>query len=35
MEERQLQELTNHDNIDGTLNQQDWWDDIDVSGLID
>ena len=34
-EEHQLQELIDHDNADGTTDQQDWWDDVDVSRLID
>ena len=33
--ERQLQEPTNPDNTEDTPDQRDWWDDADVSGLID
>ena len=33
-EERQPQEVTNHDDIDGTPDQHDWWHDADVSELI-
>jgi hypothetical protein len=35
MEEHQPQEPIDHDNTDGTPDQQDWWDDTDVSELID
>jgi hypothetical protein len=35
MEEHQPQEPIDRDNADGAPNQQDWWDDADVSGLID
>jgi hypothetical protein len=35
MEEHQLQELTDQDNIDDTPYQQGWWDDTDVTRLID
>ena len=35
MEEHQPQEPTDHDNAEDTPNQQDWWDDADVSELID
>jgi hypothetical protein len=34
-EEHQPQEPTNRDNIDDTPIQQGWWDDVDISGLID
>jgi hypothetical protein len=34
-EEHQSQESTNHDGVDGAPDQHDWWDDIDVSRLID
>jgi hypothetical protein len=34
-EEHQPQEPTNRDNVDDTPNQQGWWDNTDVSGLID
>jgi hypothetical protein len=35
MEQRQPQGLTDHDNAEDTPDQQDLWDDADVSGLID
>jgi hypothetical protein len=35
MEEHQPQEPTDRDNADGAPDQQDWWNDADVSGLID
>jgi len=34
-EEHQSQELTNHDDIDATPDQHDWWDDTNVFGLTD
>lgn len=34
-EDHQLQELTDRDDIDDTLDRQDWWNDADVSRLID
>ena len=35
MEERQSQGSTDHDNAEDTPDQQDWWDDADISRLID
>ena len=35
MEEHQPQEPIDRDDINGTPNQQNWWDDTDVSRLID
>ena len=34
-EEHQPQEPVDRDDINDTLDQQDWWDDVDVSELID